>query len=341
MTLNALGIDLAKSVFQLHGVDARGKTMLSKQVSRSQLFIFVAKLPKCLIGMEACSGAHFWARRFRSQGHEVKLIAPQFVKPYVKSNKSDRADAEAICEALTRPNMRFVSLKSIEQHDMQSLHRIRERLVKERTALINETRGLLAEYGEVLPVGKTNLYTKLLSVVEAAVMRGDMTSLSLELFTRLHTELRELNERIESLSNRIGSIHKNHPVSLRLEQIPGVGPMTATAMVAAVGNPKDFKNGRQFSAWLGLVPKQHSSGGKERLLGISKRGDVYLRKLLVHGARAIVSRVESHPESSQTSWLKELIKRRGINRAVVALANKNARRIWALMTHEVDFDVAA
>lgn len=341
MTLTALGIDLAKSVFQLHGVDARGKTLFNKQVSRSQLLTFVAKQPQCLIGMEACSGAHFWARRFREQGHEVKLIAPQFVKPYVKSNKNDRADAEAICEALTRPNMRFVSVKAITQHDLQSLHRIRERLVKGRTALINETRGLLAEYGVVLPVGKTHLREKLLGVVEAALMRGEMTSLSLELFTQLHTEYKELNSRIEALDKRIGSIHKNHPVSLRLEQIPGIGPITATAMVAAVADPKDFRNGRQFSAWLGLVPKQHSSGGKERLLGISKRGDGYLRKLLVHGARAVVSRVESHPESPQANWLKELIKRRGINRAVVALANKNARRVWVLMTHEVDFDVAA
>ena len=341
MELKTIGIDLAKTVFQVHGVDHRGKAVLRKRLSRSQLSRFVSDLSPCLIGMEACSGAHFWARQFRAHGHTVKLIAPQFVKPYVKSNKNDAADAEAICEAVARPNMRFVPIKEIAQHDIQCLHRVRERLVSARTALINETRGLLAEYGYVLPAGKSHVRGKLMESVGLALEQSRMTTLTESMFTDLLEELQELEARIGKLNTQIENIHKNHPVSQRLAQIPGVGPMTATALVAAVGDAKEFKNGRQLSAWLGLVPKQHSSGGKEQLLGISKRGDKYIRKLLIHGARAEMKYLEKRPKSRHTQWLMELEARRGTNRAVVALANKNARRAWVMMVREVDFDRSA
>jgi transposase len=337
MVISALGIDLAKSVFQLHGVDERGRVVLTRQLSRGQLLEYIAKLPKCLIGMEACSGAHFWARKFKTFGHDVRIIAPQFVKPYVKSNKNDRIDAEAICEALTRPSMRFVSAKSIDQHDIQCIHRVRERLISARTALMNEIRGLLAEYGVVLPVGKSALLNRLSDLLEKAVSRSDMTTLSFTLFSEMHAELRELDQRIGQLDDRIQALYDNHPVAQRIGQIPGVGPLTATAIVAATANPGDFKNGRQFSAWLGLVPRQNSTGGKNRLLGISKRGNVYIRKLLVHGARSAFIRMERHPDWKQTQWLKQLEVRRGVNRSVVALANKNARRIWAVMAYEEEF----
>lgn len=341
MDVSVLGIDLAKSVFQLHGVDRRGKAVLSKRLSRSQLPVVVANLPKCLVGMEACASAHYWARELQKLGHEVRLMSPQFVKPYVKSNKNDRADAEAIAEAVTRPNMRFVAVKTIEQQDVQALHRVRERLVGTRTALINELRGLLGEYGVVLPQGAQRLRAKISDALENATSQGLITQMSRQTFDELLGELHELDERVERMDQRIKAIHRAHPVCQRLAEIPGVGPLTATAIVSAVGDPSMFKNGRAMSAWLGLVPRQHSSGGKEVLLGISKRGDTYLRKLLIHGARTVVRWRDRHPEDRQTRWLKVLVERRGVNRATVALANKNARRIWVLMAHEVEYDPAA
>lgn len=332
MNVTRLGIDLAKTVFHLHGVDSNGKVVLKKRCGRTELSKFAANLSPCLVGMEACGSSNFWAREFQKHGHTVRLISPQFVKPYVKTNKNDVADAEAICEAAGRPNMRFVPIKTIEQQDIQSLHRIRERLVKTRTALANEIRGLLVEYGIIIPKGITRLRKELPDVLAKA----QLTSMSQESFASLVTELRELDERIAKYEDKIKAIHDSHPVSKRLATIPGIGPITATALIAAVSDPSLFKNGRGLAAWFGLVPKQHSTGGKDLLLGISKRGDTYLRRLLIHGARAVLF----HSEKKQdrlSLWAKKVMERRGLNRAAVALANKNARMVWVLMSRDEEF----
>src|SRR4029453_15249763 len=263
--LSVVGIDLAKRVFHVAGMDERGKIGLRKRLTREALLPFLAQLAPVLIGMEACGGAHYWARRLREHGHTVKLIAPQFVKPYVKSNKNDPADAEAICEAVTRPTMRFVPIKEIEQQDLQALHRARERVVKARTALVNEIRGLLAEYGIVLPPSVTKFRNGFLATLEAE--RAKLTALSKELFGQLYEEFGALEKRLAYYTAKLEAISAAHPVCQRLETIPGIGPLTATALVAAVSDTSAFKNGRQFAAWLGLVPRQHSTGGKERLVG--------------------------------------------------------------------------
>lgn len=341
MTVTAMGIDLAKNVFQFHGVDAQGKCVLRKKLSRSQVLSFLAQTKPCLIGLEACGGANYWAREIEKLGHNVKLIAPQFVKPFVKSNKSDAADAEAICEALLRPSMRFVTPRSIAQQDVQGLHRIRSRRVTARTALSNEIRGLLGEYGVVLPVGIKKLRNSLVSLLEEALEHQKITSSGHRMFMELFEELRDLDSKIEELDHRIEEIHVRSLVSQRLTKIPGVGPLTATAIEASVGDVKTFQNGREFSAWLGLVPRQHSSGGKERLLGISKRGDPYLRTLLIHGARSTLRYIDRKAEGPRKLWLKGLIERRGMNRAVVALANKNARQMWVLMARNEEYREAA
>lgn len=340
MKVTSIGIDLAKSVFQLHGVNDLGRCVLRKKLSRGQLLSFVAQLSPCLIGMEACSGASFWAREFQKLGHQVRLIAPQFVKPFVKSNKNDAADAEAICEALLRPNMRFVTPKSIGQQDVQSLHRVRSRLVAARTALSNELRGLLSEYGVVLPQGIAQLRKNLASVLETAQQQERVTLVGRLLFESMLVEIRELDQKIAEMDQKVETAHCSSEACQRLAEIPGVGKLTATAVVAAVGDAGSFKNGREFSAWIGLVPKQHSSGGKERLLGISKRGDVYLRTLLIHGARASIRFLDRQAESSRKQWLQKLIERRGKNRAVVALANKNARQIWVLLARNEEYRAA-
>jgi transposase len=285
--------------------------------------------PPVVIGMEACGGAHYWARRFREHGHIVKLMAPQLVKPYLKSNKHDMADAEAIGEAVTWPTMRFVPVKELAQQDFQALHRVRERLVKTRTALINEMRGLLSEYGIVLPQGVTKFRQGLLPILEQE--QEKLTARGRAIFKQLDAEWRALEERLAYSNEPLESIGQAHPVCQRLMTIPGIGPLTATALVAAVNDATHVKNGRQLAAWLGLVPRQHSTGGKPHLLGISTRGDRYLRKLLVHGARATLRWTKlKHDRRSQ--WVHALIARRGTNRAVVALANKNARMAWVLLT---------
>lgn len=332
--ITVLGIDLAKNVFQFHGVDDKGKVVLKKKLTRAQVIPFMTNLPPCLVGMEACGGSNHWARELQKLGHDVRLMSPQFVKPYVKSNKNDASDAEAICEAVNRPNMRFVPIKQIEQQDIQNLHRIRERLVKGKTALANEVRGLLLEYGIVIPKGISNIKTKLEYIL------GDdgnkLTSLARECFQNLLTEFCDSEEKLKFYNDKLTAIHNAHPISQKLITIPGVGPITATAIIAAVGDPNVFKNGREFAAWLGLVPKQNSSGGKMVLLGISKRGDTYIRKLLVHGARATLRWLEEKNDRLSI-WLKKLIERRGYNRASVALANKNARIIWVLMTRGEEY----
>jgi len=327
--VSVLGIDLAKQLFHVVGMDDAGTVVWRKRFTRRALMPFIALLPPVIIGMEACGGAHYWARRFREHGHIVKLMAPQFVKPYVKSNKHDMADAEAIGEAVTRPTMRFVPIKELAQQDLQALHRVRERLVKARTALINEIRGLLNEYGIILPQGVTKFRQGLLMTLERE--QAKLTELSREVFQQLYAEWLALEERLAHYNERIEAICQAHPVCQRLLTIPGIGPLTATALIAAVNDATHFKNGRQFAAWLGLVPRQHSTGGKPRLLGISKRGDRYLRKLLVHGARATL-RWTKLKHDRRSRWVRALMERRGTNRAVVALANKNARIVWVLLT---------
>lgn len=329
--VSLLGIDLAKNVFQIHGIDRSGKVVLRKKLNRKQLITFVANIPKCTIAMEACGGSHYWARKFRDMGHEVKQIPPQFVKPFVKSNKNDANDAEGIVEAALRPNMRLVAVKSIEQQDALCLHRVRERLVRGRTALANEIRGLLHEYGIVIAQGIGKLRSQLPEIIELS--NTALTDEGRELFRRLYEELCSFNERLKTYEKKIEDQSKASPACQKIMKIPGVGPMTATAVVASVGDAKLFSGGRQMSAWLGLVPRQHSSGGKEKLLGISKRGDSYLRKLLIHGARSILLLIERKGAEEKTmKWLKDLVDRRGSNKAAVALANKNVRIIWKLLT---------
>ncbi len=327
--VSVLGIDLAKQVLHVVAMDDTGTIVWRKRVARSGLRPLIAQLAPMVIGMEACGGAHYGARRFREHGHVVKLMAPQFVKPYVKSNKHDMADAEAIGEAVTRPTMRFVPIKELAQQDFQALHRVRERLVKARTALINEMRGLLSEYGIVLPQGGTKFRPGLLPTLEQE--QGKLTARGRAIFEHLYAEWRALEERLAYDNEQLEAICQAHPVCQRLLTIPGIGPLTATALVAAVNDATHFKNGRQLAAWLGLVPRQHSTGGQPHLLGISTRGDCYLRKLLVHGARATLRWTKlKHDRRSQ--WVRALLARRGTNRAVVALANKNARIAWVLLT---------
>lgn len=333
MNVTTLGIDLAKNVFQLHGVNRHGKTVLAKKVTRAKLRETVANLPPCLIGMEACASSHYWGRELEKLGHAVRLIAPQFVKPYVKSNKNDAADAEAICEAVARPHMRFVPAKTVEQQDIQAVHRIRERRVKECTALLNQIRGLLAEYGVVIPLKRNAVRQAGPRILEDA--DNGLTALAREFVADLYEELRALGHAVGAYDAKIERLFKANPVCRRLAQVEGVGPVTATALVAA-GDPKAFQNGRQMSAWLGLVPRQYGSGGKNVLAGISKRGDTYLRTLLIHGVRAAVAAAKRKSDA-RSRWINAIAERRGANVAAVALANKNARVLWALMARGEEY----
>jgi transposase len=337
MNIKVLGIDIAKNVFELHGVDEKGQVVLKKSIKREKLSAYIAQLSVCLIGMEACGGAHYWARKFKQMGHEVKLMNPQFVKPYVKSNKNDSHDAEAICEAVQRPTMRFVGNKTIEQQDIQAIHRIRERFVKNRSALVNQIRGLLAESGIVIAQGINHVRKRLPEILED--MTNELSDLGRGLFNDLLVQLYDADNRDEEYDARIERMAKQNETCQRLMTIKGVGALTATGIVASIGDAKVFKNGREMSAFLGLVPKQRSSGGKQTLLGISKRGDRYLRCLLVHGARSVLTRAKNLPPK-KASWLKELEERRGRNRTIVALANKNARTMWALMVKQENYRAA-
>ena len=335
MNITTIGVDLAKSVFQVHGVDKGGKAVIRKRLKRSKVLEFFVQLPPCLVGMEACSSAHYWARKLREQGHEVKLMAPQFVKPYVKANKTDAADAEAICEAVTRPTMRFVPIKSVDQHAVLSLHRARSGFVKSRTAQANQIRGLLGEFGIILPQGIVHVAGRLPDIIEDA--DNELPIVFRELLLRLRSHLLELNRHIQELEDQIDAWHKSYEDSQRLASIPGIGVLTASALVASIGDARCFKNGRELAAWLGLVPRQHSSGGKPLLLGISKRGDAYLRTLMVHGARSAV-RVAVNKQTPTDSWTNQLSTRRHMNVVSVARANKNARIAWALLAHKRDYD---
>lgn len=333
MEITTVGIDLAKSVFQVHAVDQHGKVVLRKQFKRGQVVEFFANLPTCLIGMEACGSAHYWARKLQTMGHTVKLMAPQFVKPYVKTNKHDVADAEAICEAVRRPNMRFVPVKNIEQQAVLALHRVRQGWVKARTAQANQIRGLLSEFGLIVPQGIGYITSRVPAILDEA--KDELPRAFQELMLRLLEHFRDLDRQVQEMEHQIQSWHRANALSRKLEQIPGIGPITASALVASVGDAKNFANGRQLAAWLGLVPKQHSSGGKMNLQGISKRGDTYLRTLLIHGARAVIRQIER--KANVQGWLGKLLGRRNKNIATVALANKNARIAWALLAHDRNF----
>ncbi|WLI10673.1 MULTISPECIES: IS110 family transposase [Pseudomonas] len=333
MKIMTVGIDLAKNVFQVHGVNEHGKTVLRKQLKRDQVATFFAIMPQCLIGMEACGSAHHWARKLRSFGHDVRLMAPQFVKPYVKTNKNDVADAEAICEAVGRSNMRFVPIKDIEQQAVLSLHRVRQGFVKARTAQANQIGGLLAEFGLVIPQGIAHVAKRVPELIEDE--HNELPSSFRLLLQRLLEQLKGFDHQVHEIESQIVAWHRVNENSRKLAKIPGIGPITASAMVASLGDAKSFKNGRQVSAWLGLVPKQNSTGGKTVLLGMSKRGDSYLRTLLIQGARSMIYAAQRKEISD--SWLGRLLKRRKANVAAVALANKNARIIWALLAGDREF----
>lgn len=329
-----LGIDLAKQSFQLHGVDENEEPVLKKSLSRQKLMGFIANLSPCLIGLEACGGAHHWVRVFTKMGHTVRIMAPQFVKPYVKSNKNDAVDAEAICEAVARPTMRFVPAKSIEQQDLQSIHRIRSQSVAKRTAQVNQLRGLLMEYGIVLPKGISHVRKRIPDILEDA--ENSLTPLFRALLNDIYSEIIHSDKRIKILEDKLALLSKHNEDCQRLLTIPGVGPLTATALVCAIGDVRVFNSGRELAAWLGLVPRQHSTGGKPTLMGISKRGDPYLRMLLIHGGRAVV-RVTNNYHDKRNKWIQELEHRRGKNITAVAVANKNARIAWALLSKQENY----
>ena len=326
--VTTIGIDLAKTVFQVHGADAKGRKVYSKSLKRAELMIFIMQQKPCVIGIEACGGSHYWARRFQEAGHEVKMMAPQFVKPYVKADKTDKNDAAGIAEAVTRPRMRFVPIKTIEQQDRQMLHRVRELAVQERTALSNQIRGLLGEYGIIIAKGIKKIPMEMACILENKA--GSLSEKGVKLFKELYERFKALNERIKRYDEDLQAEAKADERCQRLMAVEGIGPITSTAFVAALGNAQTFESGRQVSAWLGRVPRQHSSGGKVQLQGISKRGDSYLRKLLIHGARAVI-RMLGEKADSRSEWIRERVSRGGVNKAAVALANKNARILWALL----------
>ncbi len=338
MNVKLLAIDIAKNIFQLHGVDGSGKAVLKKKIGRKELLSFIGNFPICVIAMEACGGSNYWARQFKKLGHEVKLISPQYVKPFVTSNKNDRNDAQAIAEAASRPSMKFVPIKRIDQQDAQNIHSVRQRLIAQRTALNNQIRGILGEYGVCIVQGISRLKNDLPMILEDA--ENELTDETRDLMNDLREEFLMLEERIDQYDKKILDRFKASEECQRMGEIEGIGVVTATAVMARMGDPKHFSCGRHFSAFLGLVPRQHSSGGKEKLLGISKRGDTYLRTLLIHGARSAVLAADKKTDK-RSVWLKQLKERRGMNRACVALANKNARIIWSLLAHNETYRKAA
>jgi transposase len=338
MNITRIGVDLAKNVFQVHGVNRQGETVVRKQLRRTQMLDWFGKLAPCLIGMEACGSAHHWARELSRLGHDVRLMAPQFVKPYVKRGKNDANDAEAICEAVSRPNMRFVAAKSVEQQTMQAEHRIRARLVKSRTALSNEIRGLLAEFGVIVPASLGALRRALPEILEDGEngLIGDFRALLAE----LAEELRSLDDRVKFYDLRLQTRARTDERIQRLLAVEGIGPVVASALVAAVDDGKQFGKGRDLAAWLGLTPREHSSGGKQRLGGISKQGDTYVRTLLIHGARAALN-AAANKTDPRSRWVTALAARRNKNIATVALANKNARIAWAILAKNETYRAAA
>lgn len=332
-----MGVDLGKNTFHLFGVDEPGSAVVKKKLNRKKLLEYFANLSPCLVGMEACGGSHYWARELTDLGHDVKLMSPQFVKPYIKGNKNDYNDAEGICEAVGRPNMRFVTIKEVEQQDLQGLHRIRQTIVKQRTAQANQIRGLLGEYGIVVPQGINQVRSRIPEILEDG--ENGLTDRFRSWLAELLEAFRTLDERIKMYDKEIQREHAASEVCQRISALGGVGPQTATAVVATYGDCKQFSAGRQFSASIGLVPRQHTTGDKPLLLGISKRGDKYIRTLLIHGARSVIHRIEGKTDR-RSRWLQSLVARRGKNKAAVALANKNARIIWALLSRGESYQPA-
>ncbi|WP_426612888.1 IS110 family transposase [Bradyrhizobium sp. McL0616] len=327
-SISTIGLDIAKSVFQVHGVDAASQVVLRRQLKRGQILAFFQKLPPCLVGIEACASSHHWSRELQALGHTVRLMPPAYVKPYVKRQKNDATDAEAICEAVARPNMRFVPTKTVEQQSCLMLHRARHLFIRQQTAVINSIRAYLAEFGIVAPVGRRGVEQLLEVVADTADRR--LPELARACLAALGSQLRALKAQILEFDRRIIAWHRSSATSKRLDAIPGVGPALATALVASIADPKAFRSGRDFSAWVGLVPKQHSGGGKDKLGSISKRGDRYLRSLFTAGALAVIRYAKIHG-TDHRPWLTRLLARRPTKVAAVALANKLARMAWAMM----------
>ena len=325
--ITTVGIDLAKNVFSLHGVDDRGREVLRRTIRRAQLLSVVAQLPACLIGLEACSGAHEWARQFSALGHTVRLMAPKFVAPYRRGGKNDGNDAEAICEAVSRPSMRFVPVKSAAQQSVLALHRVRQGFVEERTATLNRIRGLLAEFGHVLPQRAVEVRRRLPALLD------QLPPLAARALGDLQAHVRVLDERVVEYERELARLARGDERAQQVQALCGVGPLTASAIIASVGSAHEFDNGRQFAAWLGLVPRQYSTGGKTRLGHITRRGDPYLRTLLVLGARAVLQ-AASRREDRLSRWALSVRERRGYHRACVAIAAKNARIVWALLAKD-------
>jgi transposase len=327
-TVTTIGLDIAKSVFQVHGIDAEGKIVIRRQLKRRHVLAFFQKLPSCLVGIEACASSHHWSRALQELGHTVRLMAAAYVKPYVKRQKNDAADAEAICEAVTRANMRFVKTKAPEQQSCLMLHRTRHLFIRQQTAVINAIRAHLAEFGIVAPVGRNGVEELLRIVADPSDKR--VPEVARACLAALGAQLRMLKAQILEFDRMINAWHRSSEMSKRLDEIPGVGPALATALIASVADPKAFRSGRDFSAWIGLVPKQHSSGGKDKLGSISKQGDRYLRSLFTAGALAVIRYAKIHG-AKHRPWLTALLARRPTKVAAIALANKIARMAWAMM----------
>jgi transposase len=327
-SITTIGLDIAKSVFQVHGVDAEGNVILRRQLKRRYVLAFFQKVPPCLVGIEACASSHHWSRELQALGHAVRLMPPAYVKPYVKRQKNDAADAEAICEAVTRANMRFVATKTPEQQSCLMLHRTRHLFIRQQTAVINAIRAHLAEFGIVAPVGRNGVEQLLGIVADSNDKR--LPEVARTCVAALGAQLRMLKTQILEFDRRLMAWHRSNEMSKRLDEVPGIGPALATALVASVANPKAFRSGRDFSAWIGLVPKQHSSGGKDRLGSISKQGDRYLRSLFTAGALAVIRYAKIHGIKHRP-WLTSLLARRPTKVAAIALANKIARMAWAMM----------
>jgi transposase len=335
--ISVIGIDIAKTWFHFCAGSSTGRVLERKKAHRDQVFECMENMPRCLVLMEACGGANYWGREFVKMGFKVKLIAAQFVKPYRKSNKNDRADAEAIMEAGLRPTMRFVGVKAIKQQDIQSIHRVRQLTIKRRTMLANEIRGLLMEYGVIINKGITHVRKNLWETVDSN--KSKLTEVIIELVRELKDEFKRLDERINALDKQLEAIASEHPVCKRLMKREGVGPTISTAMISLIGDPHMFRRGRELSAYLGMVPKQNTTGGKPKLGGISKRGDKYVRQLLIHGARSVVMRAEKKTDTLSV-WINRVRRERGFNKACVALANKNTRVLWALMVSDKEYEPA-
>jgi len=340
-SITTIGIDLAKNSFTVYGVDAKGKPVMQRTLARSGVIRFFAHLPACLVGMEACASSEYWARTIESLGHTVRRIHSRYVKAYLLGSKNDVNDAAAICEAVQRPNMRFVPHKSPEQTDIQCVHRIRQGFVRSRTALVNQIRGLLGEYGMIMPQGVRYVRKHVPELI--ADTTNELSPLMRRNLTSLYESLCFLDERILTQEKLLKDIVRGNEACKRLLKVPGIGLLTATILLSVAGIASNFKNGREFAAYLGLVPQQHSTGGKTKLLGISKRGDSYTRTLLVHGARAALRSLTSGrtPQARHSAWLAGLVARRGKNRAGVALANKTARIAWSMLTQGTEYKLAA